>query len=150
MANECGICKKEGSYHHDGWEGQPKFWLCGDCFGTLVYDEKTAVTPDELSHMITGEKSHRGQALKLLPETEENMVKLLGSRIGYGRIMQLCEKLWHESLVKKGYSTGGEHTTGPAATFMVPCGCKDGMCDWCCGSGRLTKHVKELKDAMKA
>lgn len=77
-------------------------------------------------------------------DEEENAVRTLGDDIGYGRMMQLAEQLWRKRL---GGLQGGEHTTGPCAVFMVPCPHPEngqdanGHCDWCCGSGRVTKKV---------
>lgn len=77
---------------------------------------------------------------------EEAAVLMVGEAIGYGRTMQLAEQLWRKKLAMSGLE-GGEHTTGPCATFMVPCPHPplgrdvNGHCDWCCGSGRITKRV---------
>lgn len=77
----------------------------------------------------------------------------LGLELGFGRVMQLCEQLWGDLLARQGVS-GGEHTTGPCATFMVPCQCvaeadpvldANGHCDWCCGALRVTKHVRSVQ-----
>lgn len=76
---------------------------------------------------------------------ETVLVRAVGERIGYGRTMQLAEELWGQTLAEHGYPTGGQHTTGPCAALMVPCGC-DGDCDWCCGTMRVTKRVKRAKD----
>jgi hypothetical protein len=79
---------------------------------------------------------------------EEESVKLLAKRIGYGRTMQLCEKLWRESLDLQGLA-GGELSTGCCVTFLVPCpGCaparaKGDNCYWCCGAQRVTKQVSK-------
>lgn len=80
---------------------------------------------------------------------EEHAVRELGDRIGYGRIMQLAEKLWREKLIAQNLPGGGEITTGPCAAFMVQCPCPEsgrddaGHCEWCCGAGRVTKLVAE-------
>lgn len=80
-------------------------------------------------------------------DEEENAVRQLGDLIGYGRTMQLAEKLWRRKLQTSGLE-GGEHTTGPCAALMVPCPhpeqSENEHCDWCCGSGRLTKRVAQL------
>lgn len=82
-----------------------------------------------------------------LEEIETVMVKDVGEAIGYGRTMQMCEQLWKESLKAKGYSEGGAHSVGPCNASLVDCGCKNHVkCDWCCGSGRITKRVKQAKD----
>jgi len=82
--------------------------------------------------------------------TEKIKVKELGSQIGYGRIMHLCEELWRESLLQKDLPPGGEFTIGPCAAAMVPCGCETpAYCDWCCGTRKLTKHVKIVKDRVQ-
>lgn len=85
-----------------------------------------------------------------MTQAEEALVREIGERIGYGRTMQLCEQLWREKLSKEGCA-GGEHTTGPAATFMVPCPCVEELrsgkldvaCDWCCGALRVTERVAQ-------
>ena len=72
----------------------------------------------------------------------------LGGQMGFGRIMQLAERIWSEMCEVDGHP-GGEHTVGPCAGLMVLCACveEDGPvnCDWCCGAGRVTKKVRELQ-----
>ena len=80
--------------------------------------------------------------------TERDAVSKLGEAIGYGRTMQLCEELWNESLKSKYGISGGAHSTGPCTALLVPCGCA-GNCDWCCGSGRVTKRVAKAKGNKK-
>lgn len=79
-------------------------------------------------------------------DEEENAVRNLCDVIGYGRAMQLAEILWRKKLEPQGIA-GGEHTVGPCAALMVPCPHpreeSAGNCDWCCGSGRVTKKVLE-------
>jgi hypothetical protein len=77
---------------------------------------------------------------------EHDDVQALGSKIGYGRIMQLCTPLWHSALRASGFPTGGELTVGPAQSAMVPCLCRAKSffkenCDWCAGTRQLTKRV---------
>jgi hypothetical protein len=76
---------------------------------------------------------------------EEKAARLLGERIGFGRMMQLGEKLWRESL---GDLRGGEFSIGPSVAVLVPCPHPDKTehCDWCCGSGRVTKRVLAAMD----
>lgn len=82
--------------------------------------------------------------LSSLDSKEKAIVRELGDRMGYGRIMQLCEEIWREKAFAQGIG-GNEHTIGPCGFFMVPCPhpIKDesGHCDICCGSGRVTKGV---------
>ena len=72
---------------------------------------------------------------------EENAVRQLGEVIGYGRIMQLCVSIWNYK------QPGGALTIGPCISQMVPCPHPDsgrdmnGHCDWCCGSGLVTRKV---------
>lgn len=73
-------------------------------------------------------------------------VTKLGEGIGYGNMMHLAQACWKESLARQGYPTGGEFIVGTCVAMTVPCGCERYSCDWCCGSGWLTKHVKEVKD----
>jgi hypothetical protein len=63
--------------------------------------------------------------------------------IGYGRSMSLISEWWG---LKLG-GNGGEFVVGTCKALTVPCGCDDQPhCDWCCGCGWLTKHVKSIKD----
>lgn len=82
-----------------------------------------------------------------LEDQEEAAVRQLGDAIGYGRMMQLAEQMWRKKLELQGLQ-GGEHTTGPCATFMRPCPHPEldgnGHCTWCCGAGRLTQRVAEI------
>ncbi len=77
---------------------------------------------------------------------EANLVRTIGDQIGYGRVMQACEKIWREKAIAQGLA-GGELTVGPCGSFMVPCPHptqdENGHCHWCCGSGRVTKRVRE-------
>lgn len=79
---------------------------------------------------------------------DEEALKVLGARIGYGRLMQLGQQWWREFLESRGYPGGGEFAIGPYVAMMVPCAhwVKDenGHCDVCCGSGFVTKWVAEL------
>ncbi len=82
-------------------------------------------------------------------DLETQMVRTIGDRIGYGRMMQLGEKLWRESL---GDLAGGEHSVGPCVALLVSCPHPGvemaGHCDWCCGSGRITKRVFAAIEAL--
>lgn len=79
-------------------------------------------------------------AMDRLHRTEEGMVRFVGDLMGYGRTMQLCEQIWREK-----DPSGSGHTVGPCSMFIVPCphtGYENGVaCEWCCGSGRVTKRV---------
>jgi hypothetical protein len=81
---------------------------------------------------------------------EKADVQDLGDRIGYGRMMQLAQECWRESLVAQrypGFPPGMEFQYGPCVSETVPCGCGHvSACDWCCGAGWLTKKVKALQD----
>lgn len=74
---------------------------------------------------------------------EEQAVRDLGDSIGYGRLMQLAERIWNAK------QPGAAHSVGCCVAFLVPCPCPEsgrdanGFCDWCCGSGRVTKKVLE-------
>jgi hypothetical protein len=84
-------------------------------------------------------------AQKPIHDAEEAAVRKLGDAIGYGRMMQLAERIWNEK------QPGGAHSTGPCVFFLVPCPHlttkniawldENGHCDWCCGAGRVTKRV---------
>lgn len=80
--------------------------------------------------------------------TEISEVKYLGERIGFGRMMQLAEEMWEQK------DPGGAHSVGPCTFFLVPCPHSysegDGVkCEWCCGSGRVTRKVLEAMQKEK-
>lgn len=83
---------------------------------------------------------------KRLSEEEKLAVRMVGERIGHGRVMQLAQECWRDALVNDGLPPGGEFAYGPCVGLTVPCGCQAG-CDWCEGSRWLTRKVKALKDA---
>lgn len=89
-----------------------------------------------------------GDRLLTLNKVEELAVRELGQKIGFGRIMQLCEQLWREELATANMQ-GGEFAHGPCTAFLVPCPCKTGSCDWCCGAGRVTKRVRKAMNRSK-
>ncbi len=76
---------------------------------------------------------------------------------GYGWVMHEAERLWGKKIRSNPAlygPAGGEHTCGPCAVFMVPCGCRESTdesypCDWCCGAGRVTERVREAQRAEK-
>lgn len=75
-----------------------------------------------------------------------NVIELLPviRRWHYGATMHETQQLW-EAVDPKGC-----FTIGPCKAATVPCGCKKPhKCDWCCGTGWLTKHVKAIKDREK-
>lgn len=93
-------------------------------------------------------------------ELEEQVVHDLARRfeIGFGRLMQIGEKLWREHLIRIGCPPGGEFTIGPCAAFMVRCQCveesapeldENGHCDWCCGAQIVTKYVREVQKQLR-
>lgn len=79
--------------------------------------------------------------------SEQQLIDALGRRMGWGRIMQLSEQCWREHLARTGPGLeGGEHSTGPCVSMLVPCPCiaaDDADCAWCCGAGRVTKRVAQ-------
>lgn len=86
---------------------------------------------------------------RVFARTEEDLVRLIGDKIGYGRTMQLCEEIWHKKEIDAGREKfSGAHTTGPCRAFMVKCehAIRDaaGHCDICCGAGRITRGVSLL------
>jgi|HubBroStandDraft_4_1064222.scaffolds.fasta_scaffold66118_4 hypothetical protein len=85
--------------------------------------------------------------MSLDPKVEELLVRDLGKRIGFGRIMQLCEQLWKESHNENGFY-GSELTVGPCAAFMVKCEHLEvddnGHCNLCYGGERIPKRLTEI------
>jgi hypothetical protein len=74
-------------------------------------------------------------------ERERVLVEELGQQIGYGRLMQLAERIWDWK------QPGAAHSVGPCTSMLVPCPHPksdqdaNGHCPWCCGSGRVTRRV---------
>jgi hypothetical protein len=72
---------------------------------------------------------------------DEKLVQIVGRLLGYGRVMQICEEEWTRR------DSIGALTVGPCVFFLLTCphigyqGITD--CEWCCGSGRVTKRVFE-------
>lgn len=64
-------------------------------------------------------------------------------KYGYGFTMGEASRLWFAK------DKIGAISTGPCYGSLVKCGCHGG-CDWCMGTGLLTKKVKEIKDKMTA
>lgn len=83
---------------------------------------------------------------------EENVIRELGGKIGYGRLMQLASQEWGKSLNSKGLPSGGNFVIGPCSATVTQCGCSGAhtgdVCDWCCGTGWLTKHVREVQKTL--
>lgn len=79
--------------------------------------------------------------------SEVTEVEKICERFGYGRVMQIASESWQEKASSEG--TPGEGLViGPHAVMVVACGCNpEYSCQWCCGAGWLTKHVKSLKGA---
>lgn len=86
-------------------------------------------------------------------DAEEEAVRRLGDQIGYGRLMQAAETVWRAKAIAQN-TPGSEYVVGCCGAFMVPCPHRDndaperyfdenGHCDWCCGSGRVTKRVAQ-------
>lgn len=74
---------------------------------------------------------------------ERVMVANLGDEIGFGRMMQLAQSVWRDRVNGK----GSEFAYGPCVSMTVPCPHPEkdanGHCEWCCGSGWVTKRVLE-------
>jgi len=69
------------------------------------------------------------------------VLKQLCDMYGYGWVMQEASNLWLE------INPVGALLVGTCKGLTEPCGCDEPhKCDWCCGSGWLTKHVKLIKD----
>lgn len=124
--------------------------------GTLLYQEASiALLPSTAPERRAEARAFCATAWNARPADlaeerapdEAKAVREIGERIGYGRIMQLAEKLWREKLIEQGHP-GGEHTTGPCAAFMLPCPCPEsgrdaaGHCEWCSGTRRVTQRVR--------
>lgn len=97
------------------------------------------------------EKQYRAMLKARRPrdQAEKIIVKEMGDFMGYGRVMQLCEEIWHENEIAAGRGhASGAFVHGPCRASMVPCPHPilddNGHCDICCGAGRITKGVAKL------
>lgn len=78
-------------------------------------------------------------------QAEQNVLDAC-KKIGYRRVLQLVSESWQEIGQKNNEPSMG-NVIGPHVGMVVDCGCApEARCDWCCGSGWLTKHVKVLKE----
>jgi hypothetical protein len=79
--------------------------------------------------------------------SEETEVSEFCEKYGYGRVMQIASQKWSQKAVSIGLPGSG-FVIGPCENATIPCGCNpQEPCEWCCGAGWLTKHVKSLKEA---
>lgn len=80
----------------------------------------------------------------------EKQVRDVCELLGYGRVMQIASVMWQEKAKQSG-PEGTGFVIGPHVAMTVHCGCNpDNNCEWCCGCGWLTKHVKALKEASES
>lgn len=84
-----------------------------------------------------------------LPEDEEELAELLGDlgrKKGWTKTLDALMQQWYESVVDPNEAP----TIGPPNSALTGCGCASGeerrLCDWCAGTGRLTYHVKLVKE----
>ena len=80
-------------------------------------------------------------------ERLEAAVQHLGDKHGYGALMAATSMTWGDFLDEKGLD-GSQFVIGPCKALTVPCECerKEGTgCDWCAGTGWLTKKVATLQ-----
>lgn len=76
-----------------------------------------------------------------LHKQQQTILKPICETFGYGAVMTVVSELWQEK------NEAGAFVVGPCKGMVVSCGCeKPHKCDWCCGTGWLTKHVKVVKD----
>lgn len=80
---------------------------------------------------------------------DNDRIKELGERMGFGALMTLVHHYWRMRL-RATASEGAEYVIGPAAVMTTSCGCPSPeFCEWCCGCGWLTKRVKAEKTKRK-
>jgi hypothetical protein len=66
--------------------------------------------------------------------------------VGFGNTMSVIKELWEDHSGKTDIGRGGVFEIGPCIATTVKCGCKyPPECDWCCGSGWLTRKVAGIK-----
>lgn len=75
-------------------------------------------------------------------------IRKVCDKFGYGNVMSTASSLWQQKLKN---NSGGAYSIGPCIASLVDCGCNDNFkekCDWCAGTGRVTRRVKEAKNAI--
>lgn len=88
-------------------------------------------------------------------EHEEEIARdfFVRTGIAFGRMMQLSEKLWREHLAGR-HPPGSELSVGPCSACLVPCQCatkakpeldENKLCEWCCGTRRVTARVRKAQ-----
>jgi hypothetical protein len=77
--------------------------------------------------------------MSLSDQDEEELVRILGQVMGFGRMMQIAEKVWDAR------RPGVAYSVGCCTNFLVTCphpeSADGGICEWCCGAGRVTRRV---------
>lgn len=92
---------------------------------------------------LDAEVQHVMEWNKAQVTAQREILRPVCEALGYGFVMDQAARMWQE------IDPMGAFTVGPCKGGTVPCGCKDqAHCNWCYGSGWLTKHVKEIKDQL--
>lgn len=111
--------------------------------------------PFDVAHLESwGEHLTPTQRANVLAHSRRDRQRItsLFAEMGGGRIMQLVEQVWRDSLPEP--HKGGEFVHGPCRSEVVRCpGCKPARdagehCDWCCGAGHVTKRVAAVIEAL--
>lgn len=77
-----------------------------------------------------------------------------GIQPAFGALMQLAGQEWRKWLAEKEPGAeGGEFSVGPCVVTLVECACTSAqakiprhLCDWCCGTGRVTRRVRQAQE----
>lgn len=64
---------------------------------------------------------------------------------GCGNVMAIASLIWQKKL---GHNSGGAQSVGPCIASLEDCGCRNdkNKCNWCAGTGKVTRRVKQAKD----
>ena len=88
---------------------------------------------------------------RLLQDAYDADIEALCERIGYGNVISSASRLWGQKNDRENMPRTN-FTVGPCESMTVPCPHptqdRNGHCNWCCGSGWLTKRVAELAASM--
>lgn len=92
--------------------------------------------------------------LKQQPEVASDLNELLtalGNHWGWGPLTDRLLRLWADGDPVR---VGVPPTLGPTPDNVVDCGCsgntEEDLCEWCEGTGVLTRRVRRIKDALAA
>lgn len=111
--------------------------------GTILGRRWADLTPETRNNVVSTFDAIAKEVLgeEAEPISDEAMLKLVCERVQPGMVIRYAMQKWA--------NTHGEDAVpviGPRRDMVVECGCIDGECTWCCGTGKVTSRVKQAKE----